>query len=71
MESLCTVQLSRHLYPEHRHHNLDSLIERHGLKVKNRHRALDDAKAVWDFIKHAQKHFPKEKVSAAVKKAIK
>src|SRR3990167_6351492 len=27
-ERLCTVQLSRHLYPEHRHHNLDSVIER-------------------------------------------
>jgi DNA polymerase-3 subunit epsilon len=28
---LCTVKLSRRLYPQHRRHNLDSLIERHGL----------------------------------------
>jgi DNA polymerase III subunit epsilon len=27
---LCTAKLSRKLFPEHRRHNLDSLIERHG-----------------------------------------
>ena len=28
---LCTVKLSRCLYPEFRQHNMDALIERHGL----------------------------------------
>lgn len=28
---LCTVKLSRRLYPEFRQHNMDALIERHGL----------------------------------------
>lgn len=70
-QKLCTVQLSRHLYPEHRHHNLDSVIERCNITVKNRHRALDDAKAVWDFIKHSQKKFSKETLNSAVRKVLK
>lgn len=50
---LCTVKLSRRLFPEHRKHNLDSLIERHGLCVAQRHRALGDAQAIaqfWQFV---------------------
>lgn len=46
---LCTVKLSRKLYPEHRRHNLDSLIERHGLKANGRHRALADAQLIHQF----------------------
>ena len=33
---LCNVKLSRALFPEHKHHNLDSLIERHSLSVSDR-----------------------------------
>jgi DNA polymerase-3 subunit epsilon len=46
---LCTVKLSRALFPEHRRHGLDALIERHGLVVGDRHRALADAQLVWQF----------------------
>lgn len=46
---LCTVKLSRTLYPEHRRHNLDSLIERHGLQAEARHRALADAQLIFQF----------------------
>lgn len=70
-ERLCTVQLSRHLYPEHRHHNLDSVIKRCNIKCQNRHRALDDAKAVWDFIKHSQRKFSEEVINSAVRKILK
>ena len=40
---LCTVKLSRQLYPKYKRHNLDSLLERHGVSCVSRHRALDDA----------------------------
>jgi DNA polymerase-3 subunit epsilon len=43
---LCTVRLSRALFPEQRHHNLDALIERFGLSCETRHRALPDARAL-------------------------
>ncbi|PKO86868.1 MAG: ethanolamine utilization protein [Betaproteobacteria bacterium HGW-Betaproteobacteria-12] len=46
---LCTVKLSRTLFPEHKRHNLDSLIERHGLAAEARHRALADAQLIHQF----------------------
>jgi DNA polymerase-3 subunit epsilon len=50
---LCSARLSRRLFPEHRRHNLDSLVARHGLEVSRRHRALDDARAVWHWLDRA------------------
>ena len=52
-KTLCTVKLSRRLYPEHARHNLASLIARHGLECRARHRALGDADAVWQFLRVA------------------
>lgn len=46
---LCTVKLSRKLYPQHHRHSLDTLIERHGLSVSARHRALGDAQLIHQF----------------------
>lgn len=47
---LCTVRLSRKLFPGHAKHNLDSLIARHDLTLgSNRHRALTDADLIWQF----------------------
>lgn len=45
---LCTVKLSRKLYPQHHRHNLDTLMSRHGISADARHRALADAKVLWD-----------------------
>jgi DNA polymerase-3 subunit epsilon len=45
----CTVRLSRRLHPELDRHNLDALIEHHGLQVNQRHRALPDAQALYQF----------------------
>ena len=47
---LCTVKLSRRLFPEAERHSLDSVIERHSLPVDGRHRALGDARALWAFV---------------------
>ncbi len=41
---LCTVMLSRRLYPCAASHDLDALIERHGVAASDRHRALADAR---------------------------
>ena len=45
-KTLCTVRLSRALYPEQSRHSLDALIERHGLAGIDRHRALGDTRAI-------------------------
>jgi len=46
---LCTVRLSRALFPRESRHGLDALIERHGLVPAARHRALADADLLWQF----------------------
>ena len=50
-KSLCTVKLSRALYPDYKRHNLDEIIKRHSLDVENRHRALADAQLIQKFFK--------------------
>ncbi|MGA3247989.1 MAG: 3'-5' exonuclease, partial [Paraburkholderia sp.] len=40
---LCTVRLSRALFPAEMRHGLDALVERHALVPFDRHRALADA----------------------------
>jgi DNA polymerase-3 subunit epsilon len=63
---LCTVKLSRKLYPQHHRHNLDSLIERHRLPVDGRHRALGDARVLWHFWQTLGREHPSERIEAAV-----
>jgi DNA polymerase III subunit epsilon len=42
-ECLCTMQLSKHVFPQEFRHNLDVLTQRLGLQIpQNRHRALPD-----------------------------
>lgn len=53
---LCTARLSRALFPHMRHHGLSHLIERHGLFILDRHRAFDDAYALWQFIQLVGTH---------------
>jgi DNA polymerase-3 subunit epsilon len=65
---LCTAKLSRALYPEHRQHNLDSLIARHNLSCSARHRALGDTEAMWQFVQKVHADLPAATIAAAVKK---
>lgn len=44
---LCTVKLSRRLFPQHARHNLDTLMSRHHIACDARHRALGDARVLW------------------------
>lgn len=48
--ALCSVQLSRRLYPQFHKHNLDSIIERFGIRAESRHRAMTDVLALADFL---------------------
>jgi DNA polymerase-3 subunit epsilon len=68
---LCTVRLSKALYPAVRGHKLQDLIDRCNIQVAARHRAYDDAQAMWHFIQHAQRVFPAPDIEAAVKLQVK
>ncbi len=67
----CTVKLSRTLFPQYPHHNLDSIIERFGFKVKKRHRAFDDAYVLWQFYQKILKQFEEQIIAAAINRDLK
>ncbi|QZA77999.1 GIY-YIG nuclease family protein [Deefgea tanakiae] len=68
---LCTVQLSRKLYPDEFKHSLDALIARHGLKYHGeRHRALTDAELIYQFLQAAVKDLGAERVQQAIDELI-
>lgn len=68
---LCTVKLSRKLYPEFHKHNLDALIERHDLHCEERHRAMGDVLATWQFVQSAAKDLGQERIDLAITECIK
>lgn len=70
-KQLCTVKLSRALYPHEKSHKLQSLIDRHGFTYASRHRAYDDAAILWQFVQHVRKNFPPEQVITAIDRQMK
>ncbi|WP_229728503.1 3'-5' exonuclease [Oxalicibacterium flavum] len=65
-EALCTVKLSRRLYPQEKKHSLDTLIARHALVPAARHRALADADLLWQFWCRLQAVMPAATLADAV-----
>jgi DNA polymerase-3 subunit epsilon len=77
---LCTVRLSRRMYPEAVGHGLDALIARHGLQEAftpdeaprtGRHSALGDARAIWRFVQMLYRERDAEEIEKAVKRLLK
>ncbi len=69
-KQLCTVKLSRALYPVYKSHKLASIIERHDLKYNVRHRAFDDASVVWQFLEKINNDFSAETINSALKQQL-
>jgi DNA polymerase III subunit epsilon len=67
---LCTVRLSRALYKNVKGHSLSVLISRHEIPVFNRHRALDDARAIAYFTKLAFSDHGRDLFHQAVTKQL-
>lgn len=63
---LCTVKLSRRLFPGERRHNLDAVIARHGLTCSARHRALGDAEVLVGFLAQVRTRFPPDLLQSVV-----
>lgn len=68
MPKLCTVQLSRNLYPNVRGHGLSNIIERFSFTCNARHRALGDAEVLTQFAQHLERNFTPEVITAALEK---
>jgi len=68
---LCTVKLSRKLYPQESRHNLDALVARHGVSGDARHRALGDARAIWRLVELWRREVEPARITAAVEALVK
>ncbi|MEO5701006.1 MAG: exonuclease domain-containing protein [Casimicrobiaceae bacterium] len=67
---LCTVKLSRRLFPEAQGHGLDAVVARHGLPCGDRHRALGDARMLWAFVQALHRMLPTDAIDAAVRRIL-
>jgi DNA polymerase-3 subunit epsilon len=67
---MCTVKMSRRLFPDYVRHNLDVVMERHGLKCSARHRALGDARVIADLWRIWLREIPASVLAAAAKTVI-
>jgi len=67
---LCTVKLSRLLFPDQARHNLDTIIDAHDLLVSARHRALGDADLLLQFWRVCESKFGKAKLNEAINQLI-
>ncbi len=68
---LCTVRLSRYLYAEHKGHSLEKIIARHSIPTLDRHRALEDARAIAYFAQLAYDERGSEAFTAALTHQLK
>lgn len=68
---LCTLRLSRSLFPSVERHGLDALIARFNLVPKGRHRALADAELLWQFWQKIHGLYSVDLVESAVKALVK
>ena len=66
IQLLCSVKLSRNLYPQHQGHGLSAIINRFNLTCDDRHRAMGDVEALIQFLKQISKDHPPETILAAI-----
>lgn len=69
--AICTVRLSRRLYPKEKKHSLDTLMTRHNLSCDSRHRALGDARVLVDFLQVLRDQHATTSINQAITAQIK
>lgn len=68
---LCTVKLSRKLFPEHHRHSLDALLTRYAISIDgDRHRALADARVLWALWQRWHELLPPATIGQAVERIV-
>lgn len=67
---LCTVKLSRLLYPQHYSHGIDAIVARHHIQGLPRHRAMGDVEAILWMLDDARKALGEAAVTAAAQKLM-
>jgi DNA polymerase-3 subunit epsilon len=67
---LCTVKLSRRLFPQYVRHNLDAIIERHAINCSARHRALGDALVLHELWQQLEAQVEPSRLAAAAAQSM-
>lgn len=70
VQTLCTVRLSRKLYPQYKGHGLDAISQRHGLHNEARHRAMGDVDVVLAWLAMAERELGAQAVQAAAQSLL-
>ena len=70
-KTICTVKLSRALYPEFRHHNLDEICKRINYQRETSHRAMADVDAMLAFVQQAIADHGIDQVNRAAESQLK
>ncbi|GAB4217203.1 MAG: hypothetical protein Fur007_18820 [Rhodoferax sp.] len=66
--TLCTVRLSRLLYPQFKSHGLDAIMQRHGIDTTERHRAMGDVVVMQQWLSQVQQELGLPALHDAVRK---
>lgn len=61
---LCSVKVSRKLFPQFKRHGLSEIIKRFEFNVENRHRAMDDAEVIWQLFMKSSELYEDEEIEA-------
>ena len=70
IKTLCTVRLSRALYPQFKSHGLDAILARHSLQTLARHRAMGDVEVVLAWLDIARAELGPEAVQRAAQQLL-
>ena len=70
VKTLCTVRLSRKLYPQHKGHGLDAILARHGLQTLARHRAMGDVDVVLQWLQLARAELGEDALRRAAQELL-
>ena len=70
-KTLCSVRLSRKLFPQFKRHSLNHIIRRFNCYIHSRHRALDDAEVIWQFFLNISRIHSEEDISIACDTLVK
>lgn len=70
LRTLCTVRLSRQLYPHLQGHSLDAIIKRFGLTTDARHRGMGDVQLMLDFLEAAKRELGSVRVLEAINQQL-
>jgi DNA polymerase-3 subunit epsilon len=70
VKTLCTVRLSRKLYPQYKSHGLDAIMQRHGLSTLARHRAMGDVEVVLAWLAQVEAQLGRDALQAAANELL-